>query len=94
MYLESEMTSVFIKTVEKFERSFEREVKNCEHNQKYLPVPIEKKGNVLVIGAFVCSFDCLESFVVKQRSEENIKFLYSFNIIFSILPWIVNSEHF
>lgn len=66
----------------------------CKNYTYKLPIPIKKDKNKLTIDGYCCSFQCLLEYLDKVKYQGDLKYNYSLNIIWSILPFMISQTDF
>ena len=95
--LDVDINLVYLHLIEKFQYSFisppEDYCVNCQKNpERNLPIPIKLKQNKIICKNNTCSFTCLIEYLKKQKQIGNMENIYSFNIVWTILPFYLYSK--
>jgi len=64
----------------------------CKREKTFLlPLICNKNENVLKYKHFVCSINCYEIEIIKQKIYENVEYINSQNILYLIIPQLLFS---
>lgn len=71
----------------------EHKLCNCLKENYQLPIPVKKDRTKLFTNGVCCSFECLINFLNNAKYFGDMKYNYSLNIIWSILPFFMNQTN-
>ena len=57
----------------------------------YIPIPIRKSRDQIWCKGWCCSYKCLIDFLRKQKTDGNVEYNYSLNIIWALMPFLVTN---
>ena len=63
------------------------------NNNSFLPIPIKKNKDVLLCRGWCCSYNCLITYLKKMKTEGNVNYNYSLNILWSCLPFFITNMY-
>lgn len=66
----------------------------CKTNTYNIPIPIKKEKSKLYMNGTCCSFQCLLSYLDRKKYEGDLIYNYSLNILWIILPFMINQTKF
>jgi hypothetical protein len=86
------INNLYLEFIQKFQYSIIGDKIICKcgvHNKYKLPIPIKIINKVIIFEDYCCSFTCLLNFVKLNKEISNIKYFYTYNIILSIIPFLI-----
>jgi hypothetical protein len=96
MEFEVDINLLYLFLLQRYVVTVVNESKKCDcKSSNVIPIPVKKDKNKIFVDGTCCSFQCLLDYLDKMKFEGNIKYNYSFNILWTILPFMIDqtSQH-
>jgi hypothetical protein len=96
MILEIDINSVYLFLLQRYNIVVYTTEKKCKcSSSKLIPIPVKKDKERIFMDGTCCSFSCLLKYVDDCKYQnKNMKYNYSLNVLWTILPFMIRQTHF